>query len=236
MNLHFYPQANHCNEAFEKTDWLVKPKKLEAWLGEPVAIKPPTTARFTRQSGRNMLVVTRDEEEGVGILAATMVSLFSQIHPKESKFYVMNAATAETSWFNLPEQIAESFSHPFGLMTRQSLLSTFSDLLLVTKKRLDGDRLEQPSIFVVLIGIHRIRDLRLDEGASRPFLKAGEVRQPTLQEAFATLLKEGPEVGIHFLIWCENYAGLLRVLDRKSLSEIGMRVVGQMSSDDSNKD
>jgi DNA segregation ATPase FtsK/SpoIIIE, S-DNA-T family len=50
--------------------WPVAGKGSEVWLGEAVAMKPPTSVRFRRQGGANLLVLTREEEQGVGLLAA----------------------------------------------------------------------------------------------------------------------------------------------------------------------
>jgi hypothetical protein len=56
---------------------------------------------------------------------------------------------------------------------------------------------------------------------------------PNATQQLATLLREGPALGIHTLIWCDTLNNLQRALDRPSLRELGQRVVLQMSVSDS---
>jgi S-DNA-T family DNA segregation ATPase FtsK/SpoIIIE len=62
-----------------------------------------------------------------------------------------------------------------------------------------------------------------------------EENRPSPLEQFFTLLREGPEVGVHVLAWCDNVANVMRALDRRMLGEFSMRVAGAMSNDDSMK-
>ena len=50
---------------------------------------------------------------------------------------------------------------------------------------------------------------------------------------FREILKEGPVVGVHVLLWCESYNSLTRAVDRLSLREVEFRVAMQMSGADS---
>src|SRR5262249_31299679 len=50
---------------------------------------------------------------------------------------------------------------------------------------------------------------------------------------FATVLRDGPAVGIHTLVWCDTLGNLNRALDRQELRELEMRVLFQMSAADS---
>jgi len=46
-------------------------------------------------------------------------------------------------------------------------------------------------------------------------------------------LRDGPEIGIHTLVWCDTVTNLNRGLDRRGLREFAMRVVFQMGAEDS---
>ena len=50
---------------------------------------------------------------------------------------------------------------------------------------------------------------------------------------FGTILKDGPEVGVHTIVWCDTYTNLNRSLDRSAQREFAMRTVLQMSAEDS---
>jgi hypothetical protein len=54
-------------------------------------------------------------------------------------------------------------------------------------------------------------------------------------ENLLTILKDGPTVGIHSIIWCDSLTNLQRTFDRNALKEFELRVLFQMSSSDSSQ-
>jgi hypothetical protein len=50
---------------------------------------------------------------------------------------------------------------------------------------------------------------------------------------FGLRWSEGPDVGVHVVLWCDTATNLNRSFDRRSLREFGLRVVFQMSAEDS---
>jgi tetratricopeptide (TPR) repeat protein len=68
-----------------------------------------------------------------------------------------------------------------------------------------------------------------DQMGRREFPRA----KADLSERLTTLLRDGPEVGIHVVIWSDTVGNLRRSLDRRALTEIGFRVGGAMSEQDS---
>ncbi len=49
----------------------------------------------------------------------------------------------------------------------------------------------------------------------------------------STLLRDGPGVGVHSMVWSDTLANVERCLDRHSLKEFDYRVLFQMSATDS---
>ena len=74
--------------------------------------------------------------------------------------------------------------------------------------------------------------LRQEEGAFFSYGERGET-PPNPAQQFATILQEGPEVDVHVLAWCDTYASLTRVLDRRTIGEFGMRAALPMSAEES---
>jgi hypothetical protein len=93
-----------------------------------------------------------------------------------------------------------------------------------------------PALYFVVIGLHRARDLRRDENYS-PYAYGSEEtpRKPMPWEQLATVCRDGPDVGVHTLLWCDTYANLERVLDRREIAEFDMRVALQMGAEDSRR-
>ena len=76
----------------------------------------------------------------------------------------------------------------------------------------------------------RFRDLRKsddDFGFSR------KEEKPSPGKQLGTILKDGPGVGVHVVIWCDSLNNLNRSFDRQTIREFEMRVLFQMSPNDS---
>lgn len=58
---------------------------------------------------------------------------------------------------------------------------------------------------------------------------------PNPAKQFPTIPRDGPEVGVHTLAWCDSVTNLERSLDRRALREFDLRVAFQMSADDSSR-
>ncbi|MFM8436360.1 MAG: hypothetical protein ACKOBP_13680, partial [Planctomycetia bacterium] len=54
-------------------------------------------------------------------------------------------------------------------------------------------------------------------------------------ENFVSVLKDGPAVGIHTLVWCDSLTNLMRTFERGTLKEFELRVLFQMSASDSSQ-
>jgi hypothetical protein len=52
-------------------------------------------------------------------------------------------------------------------------------------------------------------------------------------ENFETLLRDGPEVGVHTVAWCDTYANVTRAVPRQTIREFRTRIAGAMSNEDS---
>ena len=60
-----------------------------------------------------------------------------------------------------------------------------------------------PPLFLIVYGLHRFRDLRKAED-DFGFGRRGEEKVVSPAEQFAELVREGPAVGIHLLVWCDS--------------------------------
>ena len=87
-----------------------------------------------------------------------------------------------------------------------------------------------PPLYLFVYDLRRFRDLRKDDD-DFGFSKAAE--RPSAAKQFATILRDGPALGIHTIVWCDTLTTLHRTLDRQSLREFEMRVLFQMSAADS---
>lgn len=203
---------------------------VTAWLGEAVAIKDPTSAVFRRQSGSNLLLVGQQDEAAFSIAVAALTALSAQLPPPDNgspylHFVVANplGRDAERLFQRLPDML------PVKVVLQRDLPALLTQFTEEVEARLKGER-QGPPLFLFLHGLQRLRDLRRPDD-DFGFARKGEA--PTPFKLFTNLLRDGPPHGVHTVVWCDTLANLQRTFDRQTLREFEMRVLFQMSANDS---
>jgi energy-coupling factor transporter ATP-binding protein EcfA2 len=202
------------------------------WLGEPVAIKEPTAARLLRASGRNLAVVGQQEETTLGMLAAAALSLVVQAARgmPGAALFVLDGSPAGSRASALWEQLAAAFPSVIRHLSFRDTTSLTGQLAAEADRRLQAREFEAPGWFCIIYDLGRLRDLRKTED-DFGFARSDQPLPPSRQ--WANVLRDGPGVGIHTLLWCDTWSNLQRALDRQALREFGLRVALQMSQADS---
>ena len=93
--------------------------------------------------------------------------------------------------------------------------------------------LDAESVFVVIRDLGRFREVRRDD-SDFGFSLSGD-KQAGPAQHLVTILKDGPTVGIHAIIWCDSLTNLQRTFERGTLKEFELRVLFQMSGTDSSQ-
>jgi len=211
-----------------------------AWLGDAIAIKDPTAAIFRRQGGANLLIVGQREDLGVSLLAMSMVSLAAAHDPypggalgRPARFVVFEPAIAEEKPDILLSKLAPSLPHETELVGRLGVGDAVQRLADEVRRRIDEQVLDGEAVFVIIRDLARFRELRRNEGDFG--YSFGGDQKATPAQNLVTLLKDGPPVGVHVLIWCDSLTNLQRTFERGTLKEFELRVLFQMSGSDSSQ-
>jgi S-DNA-T family DNA segregation ATPase FtsK/SpoIIIE len=210
---------------------------LTAWLGEAIAIKDPTAAVFRRQSGSNLLLVGQHGEAALAILATALISLAAQqpagAGPEVPAFFwlgdaAQDAPTADGLLAELPTVLPQ----PLRLVGWRDLAAVLGELAAEVDRR-HKDRLATGAPrFLFVYGLHHFRDLRRQED-DFGFGRRGDEKAVHPSKHFATIVRDGPAVGVFTLLWCDTLTNLNRFFDRQALRELEMKVLFQMSANDS---
>lgn len=199
------------------------------WLGEPVAMGPPVAARMAPQAGRHVLVVERNEADGLGVLYAAWIALLCTHRPGTAEFHVLDFGTADAGWSGLPAVLQDSFLHRIQSTTRRTLPALLERLAGTAKAGPPEAGKPSGRTYLLVLGLQRARDLRSEDEYS--FGGSGEA-EVSLPDAFRTVLRDGPEAGIHVLAWCDTLPNARRVLGG-GIREFGIRIAGPMAADES---
>jgi S-DNA-T family DNA segregation ATPase FtsK/SpoIIIE len=201
-------------------------------LGDPIAIREPVAAAFRLQSSSNLLIVGQNDESALGMMTVALISLAAQHAPQTARFYVLDFGAVDVPYADTFEQIGQMLPHAVHIGRRRELPEVIGRLADEVKRRLD-DGQPGASFYLFLYGLQRARDLRQEEVGFGGFGGFGEdegASNPAQQ--FAAILRDGPDLGIHTLVWCDTVTNLNRSLDRRALREFGIRVAFQMIAED----
>ncbi|HTU91020.1 MAG TPA: FtsK/SpoIIIE domain-containing protein, partial [Gemmataceae bacterium] len=206
-------------------------REQRAWLGEAMAINDLTVAPFRRHHGSNLLLIGQQEEISLGMLATAVVSLAAQMPPSESpRFYIVDGRQTDAPTDGPLARLPQALPQAIRLSGWRDVPAIMAELSAEIERR-QKEPAAAPSLYLVLFGVQRLRDLRKQEDDFSFMRKGDDAPNPAQQ--FSTLLREGSPLGIHTLMWCDTLNNLQRTLDRQSMRELTMRVVFQMNVSDS---
>ena len=218
------------------TDTLAsKPEKMPAagrmWLGAPNSIKGPTEATFYRQSGNHLLIVGQRDEAALAMFAIGVRALTAQYPAGSAEFHFVHSAAPGTADADFITLLGTAIPHGFHEVKPQELPALVSRLSEELKARTSGATpIESaPAIYIFIHGMQRLKKLRQEDDFR--FSSSDDAADTGSQ--FNELINEGAAAGIHLILSADTLNNVQRTLSRKAMSEFEMRVVFQMSANDS---
>lgn len=200
------------------------------FLGAPNSIKGPTEAVLRRQSGSHLLVVGQREEAALGLIAISLIALAAQ-HPRTAaRFLVFDSSAPDSAEARFLERVLGAIPHDVNLVRPVQVDEVMAALAADLRQRAEHPAAAGPEVYLLIHGLERNKKLRFDEEMSFS-LDADAGANPGLQ--LNKLICEGASLGFHVIATCDTYNNVMRMVSRKALSEFEMRVVFQMSANDS---
>jgi hypothetical protein len=201
------------------------------WLGAPNSIKGPTEAVFYRQSGNNLLLVGQREEAVLAILSVGLISLAAQYPLGGARFILCDGTTPGSPQHALLERVLQAIPHPVETANQGGLAGIMGGLADEMKKRLEATNAETaPPTFLFIHALQKYSRLRYEEDFS---FSSDAAAAPNPAALLNNLVCEGTRLGFHVIASCDTYNNVNRFLSRKAFSEFEMRVLFQMSANDS---
>ncbi len=204
------------------------------WLGAPNSIKGPTEAIFSRQSGNNLLIVGQRDETILAICSIGLITLGAQYAPGAARFIVCDASAPGSTQREYLGKLLGLLPHKVILAKPSEVPGFMSELGTEMKARAEEtDPDAAPPVFMFILGLQRFSKLRYEEdfAFSSSAAEAGAEVKPGA--VLNDLVCEGTRLGFHVIASCDTYNNVSRFLSRKALSEFEMRILFQMSANDS---
>jgi hypothetical protein len=223
------------NQLLELTEWPQAPRADYAWLGDAIAIKDPTAVVFRPQSGSNVLIVGQNDEAALAMMMMGALGIAAQhppIGPQAARFYLLDGSPVDSALSGQLGKLKDVLPHPVTNVTWRDLAAVYGGLAAEVKSRQESTAEDQAPIYIFIYDVQRFRDLRKsddDFGYSR----YDEDKPVPPSKLFSDVLRDGPPVGIHTIVWCDSVNNMNRTLDRQGMKEFENRILFQMSSNDS---
>jgi hypothetical protein len=215
--------------------WPEPSRAPRAWLGEAVAIKDPTAAVFRPQGGSHVLVVGQNDEAALSMFMVAPLSIAVQRPPGTARFYLGDASPVDSPLSGKLAKVAMVLPHTTKAFVPRELAGVLNEIAEEVTRRQSLEALPAEDIYLVLYDLSRFRELRKAEDDFGSFGRFGssDGAPPSPTKQFAAILRDGPALGVHVMVWCDTFNNLNRALERADLREFEMRVLFQMSQADS---
>ena len=200
------------------------------WLGAPNSIKGPTEAVFHRQSGNNLVIVGQRDEAAMAILSVALVSLAAQYPAGAARFLLFDGNPPGSPQREYLERIVRAIPHKIAAPKSNEIAEAMNELVADLKKRAEEPAAETPATFLFFHGLQKFNKLRHEEDFS---FSAGDAEAANPAAQLNQILSEGASQGFHVIATFDTYNNVNRFLSRKAFGEFEMRVLFQMSANDS---
>ncbi|HZQ10274.1 MAG TPA: FtsK/SpoIIIE domain-containing protein [Anaerolineae bacterium] len=191
-------------------------------LGEAIEIKPHTAALLERQGRANLLMLGSDELYARGMFTGALLGIAAQRAPKDVMFYLLDFGSADIDPANTFGEMKKFLPHPFELTERSQAGQLVERLDKVVTKRATQSGFHSPQIFFFIFGAHRWRELRSPD----PYI------QTDLSKSLTHIAQDGPEVGVHLVLWLDTLANFERALRRQGIEFFDLRAATLMSQNE----
>ncbi len=209
------------------------PVEARCWLGAPNSIKGPTEAVFQRQSGNHLLMVGQRDEAALSLIATSLISLAAQYPVGSAKFVLIHGATPGTAEGDFIDRVVATIPHGVTVSRGHDIAEVMNDLSAELKQRTgSGESADgAPSVFLFIYGLQKFKKLRHEDDFD--FGMSSSDSGPKPSAVLNDIIQEGSSYGMHIFATMDTFNNVNRFLSRKALTEFEMRVVFQMSANDS---
>ena len=157
-----------------------------------------------------------------------MVSIAAQYPDDAAEFIILDGTAPGTSDHQLLHAATEIIPQKLTVSNRAE---TIAELSGARKAR--GAENTAPPIFIFIVGLQKFKKLRHEDDFDFSFGDDATEKPANPGAEFNEIVMEGSALGIHLFVSVDTYNNVNRFFSRKALSEFEMRILFQMSANDS---
>ena len=210
---------------------------VPAWIGDPVAISEPMCIRFQRSGGQNVLIVGQEGDLADSILASTILSICAgpagRGVSEASRLVLLHDGQDQTSQLKFASSFTKGIAPRFSLRKAAEADATVAELSAeLGTREAAGDGSNSPTIILAIRNIGQFRSLRRDED-DFGIGGFGATKSATPASQLGDLIRKGPLVGIHVIVWSDTFSNAMRWLSNSLLREFDSRIAFRLNQTDS---
>ncbi len=201
---------------------------VRVWLGDAVSIKDPTHVRLQRRPGGNVAIIAQSAEAGGALLAMSIASIAAQRLREPPRVVLLDGHAGDEAGDDPVRSVRTALPVDClvaGVREADAAVLALGEELA---RRMSPGTPAGATTVLVINGLHRFRSLRRNEND----FSMGD-GPPTPDRVFGAILRDGPSVGIHVILWADTAANLQRCVDRATMRDLNHKVLFQMSLADS---
>ena len=198
---------------------------------------------FRRQSGQHLLLVGQNEEMAAAAISSCLISLVlsrsrgGEGNPRRDAHVLLLDGGGESLGTGVSGELKRVPFLDLEPIEPVQVAFSMESLAQEVQRRVGAAVLDASPIYLAIYNLARYRDLRRgeDDFGLGSFSSSSDEGAQLVSSArrLAEILRDGPLVGVHALMWCDTYNNLMRWFDRQILRDITYRVLFQMTPTDS---
>jgi hypothetical protein len=149
-----------------------------------------------------------------------------------AKFILFHSNNPDSPDAEFLEAIIKASPHEIVVARSLDVKETMDGISKELKARSNSDEQSAPfpAVFVLIHGLQKFKKLRNEEEFN---FSMGDSESASPGAQLNDLISEGASHGIHLIVTVDTFNNVNRFMSRKALSEFEMRVIFQMSANDS---
>ncbi|GDY11667.1 hypothetical protein LBMAG53_05450 [Planctomycetota bacterium] len=220
--------------ALAERPWQAGDARLRAWIGQASSLRGSAEVVFPGAAGGNLLIVGQHRDAAIATCAAITLGLAARHQVGKIRLITLDGEDGDGPCAQLHARLAAALPHQPQRREARDAATVVAELAAELDRRQSGSIPSTGDALVPVVltvsALQRLRALRPDDDGG-----LGGGRGETPADAFARLLANGPEYGIHIIAWCDGLASLQRSLGRRALRDFEQRIAFQMSASDSSE-